>query len=90
MDILLGAKTLAEILDWAQKAPGVHLTALDGDTSVDGYTELDQPQYVVRGNRHVSLPVGVGPQTVICAEMVEHVMQRLELVDVNGVSSLVH
>ena len=90
MDILLGAKTLAEILDWAQQAPGVHLTALDDDTSVDGYTELDQPQYVVRGNSHVSLPLGVGPQTVICSEMVEHLMQRLGLVDINEASNLVH
>lgn len=90
MDRLLGAKTLAEILDWAQETPDVYLTALDSDTSVDGYTELDQLQYVVRGNRHVSLPLGVGPDTQICSEMVEHIMQRLGLVDINGDSRLVH
>ena len=90
MEILFGAKTLADILVWAQETPGVHLTALDSDTNFDGYTELDQPQYVVRGNKHISLPLGVGPHTLICAEMVEHFMQRLGLVDINGASGLVH
>lgn len=90
MEILFGAKTLAEILDWAQETPDVYLTALDGDTRVDGYTELDQQQFVVRGNKHVSLPLGARPDTLICSEMVEHFMQRLGLVDINGASNLIH
>ena len=90
MDRLLGAKSLAEILDWAQRAPGVELTAQDSDMSIVGYTELDQAQYVVHGNKHVSLPLGVGPDTLICAEMVEHIMQRLGLVEISGTSDLMH
>ena len=90
MDRLLGAKSLAEILAWAQRAPGVELTAMDSDTKVVGYTELDRAQYVVRGNKHVSLPLGVGPDTQICAAMVEHIMQRLGLVNISGTSDLMH
>ena len=90
MDRLLGAKSLAEILDWAQRVPGVELTALDSDMSIVGYTELDQAQFVVHGNKHVSLPLSVGPDTLICAEMVEHIMQRLGLVEISGTSDLMH
>ena len=84
MVTLNGARTLSEILSWAQDTEGIRLTALDSSEDVDGYTELHQPQIIVREPYYVSVPTGITPGTLICREMVEYMMQSLGLLEING------